>query len=87
MRTVIFASRALGDYKNWATGDKKTFKKIIKLIKDIDIHPFTGIGKPEPLKHELAGYWSRRINRKDRLVYKITEQNKILIISCKEHYM
>ncbi len=86
MRPVVFASRAQKDYDKWAKSDKKTFEKINGLISDVDTHPFTGLGKPEPLKHELAGYWSRRINSKDRLVYQISPQNEIVIISCKGHY-
>ncbi|BAG01605.1 MULTISPECIES: Txe/YoeB family addiction module toxin [Microcystis] len=59
--------------------------KIVDLIDDILCHPFSGIGKPEPLKYQLKGYWSRRINDEHRLVYKITE-TEIIIISCKFHY-
>jgi len=86
MRAVVFASRARKDFDEWAARDKQTFSKIIQLITAIDIQPFWGVGKPEPLKHELRGYWSRRINQKDRLVYTITAKNEILIISCKGHY-
>jgi toxin YoeB len=56
------------------------------LIQDIDTHPYTGIGKPEPLKYELAGFWSRRINYSDRIVYQISSKNEIIVISCKGHY-
>ncbi len=81
MRNVIFASQAEKDFQSWATKDKKTLKKILSLISDIDRNPFSGLGKPEPLKHELATFWSRRINNKDRLVYRISADNEIIIIS------
>ncbi|MBI2968696.1 MAG: Txe/YoeB family addiction module toxin [Bacteroidetes bacterium] len=86
MRPVIFASQAKADYENRAKKDKKTHQKIILLIRDIDRSPFTGIGKPEPLKYQLAGFWSRRINNKDRLVYQISPGDEIVIASCKGHY-
>jgi toxin YoeB len=65
--------------------DKKVFKKILELIKDIQREPFSGIGKPERLKYELQGYWSRRITNEHRLVYKI-EEDLLIILSCKYHY-
>jgi toxin YoeB len=71
---------------NWESGeDKKVFKKILELIKDIQREPFSGIGKPEPLKYEFQGYWSRRITNEHRLVYKI-EEDLLIILSCKYHY-
>lgn len=82
---IVFSAESFTDYQKWATEDKKFFKKINELIKDILRSPFSGIGKPEPLKHELSGYWSRRINDEHRLVYKVTETS-ILIASCKYHY-
>ncbi len=85
MKRVIFESGAFDDFTNWATEDKKLYKKIIRLIKDIQRSPFTGLGKPEPLRHELKGYWSRRINIEHRLVYKVTDE-AIIIIGCKYHY-
>jgi toxin YoeB len=69
----------------WGKEDKKVFKKILELIKDIQREPFSGIGKPEPLKYELQGYWSRRITDEHRLVYKI-EEDLLIILSCKYHY-
>lgn len=72
MRALVFTSEAKSDFENWKKKDKKTFRKITQLILDIDRSPFQGIGKPEPLKHDLAGFWSRRINSKDRLVYQIS---------------
>ena len=66
-------------------GDNKTIRKVIKLIKDIKRNGYTGIGKPEPLRGDFSGYWSRRINSKDRIVYKI-EGDDIIIVQCGTHY-
>ena len=85
MKQVAFEEKAFEDFTNWATQDKKLYTKIIALIKDIKRSPFLGLGKPEPLKHELSGYWSRRINDEHRLVYKVTDI-MIIIASCKYHY-
>ena len=85
MKQVIFESSAFNDFTNWATENKKLYARIVRLIKDIIRSPFTGLGKPEPLRHELKGYWSRRIDIEHRLVYKVTDE-AILIISCKYHY-
>ncbi len=73
------------DFCYWQTQDKKTLNKIIKIIKDIDRNGYTGIGKPEPLKGDLSGYWSRRIDTKNRIVYKI-ENGKMKIVQCGSHY-
>ena len=73
------------DYTFWQTEDKKTLKKINNLLKDIDRNGNEGVGKPEPLTDTLSGYWSRRINEKDRLVYCIDENN-IYILVCRYHY-
>ena len=86
MRAVLFASVAQKDFEKWAQSNTRIFIKINELINDIDQHPYSGLGKPEPLKHELAGFWSRRITAKDRLVYQISPKNEIIIISCKGHY-
>ncbi|MCT7543918.1 Txe/YoeB family addiction module toxin [Aliarcobacter cryaerophilus] len=85
MKQVAFEEKAFEDFTNWASQDKKLYTKIIALIKDIKRTPFLGLGKPEPLKHELSGYWSRRINDEHRLVYKVTD-TMIIIASCKYHY-
>ena len=82
---IVFSEESFTDYQTWAQADKKLFKKINEIIKDIIRSPFSGIGKPEPLRHELSGYWSRRINEEHRLVYKVSETS-ILIASCKYHY-
>ncbi len=85
MRQVIFESSAFNDFTSWATDNKKLYAKIVRLIKDIQRSPFTGLGKPEPLRYELKGYWSRRIDVEHRLVYKVTNE-AVIIISCKYHY-
>ena len=85
MKKVAFEPDAFEQLGQWAIEDKKIFKKILELIKDIQREPFSGIGKPEPLKYELQGYWSRRITEEHRLVYKI-EEDLLIILSCKYHY-
>ena len=82
---ISFSESAFADYQNWAEENKKLFKKINDLLKDIIREPFLGLGKPEPLKHELSGYWSRRINDEHRLVYKVTDTT-VFVASCKSHY-
>ena len=82
---TIFTEEAWEDYEYWINTDKKIVRKINTIIKDIKRSPFSGIGKPEPLRYELQGYWSRRINLEHRLVYKI-ENDDILILSCRFHY-
>lgn len=82
---IIWSSHAWDEYVDWQATDKKTVRQINKLIKEIMRHPFEGSGKPEALKHGLSGYWSRRINLKDRLVYKVND-DAILIAQCKYHY-
>ena len=82
---MTFSKNAWEDYLSWQTDDKKILRKINELIKDIQRTPFTGKGKPEALKYDLSGYWSRRIDREHRLVYQV-EDNEILIYSCRYHY-
>ena len=82
---ITFSKNAWDDYLSWQNEDKKMLKKINELIKDIQRTPFTGIGKPEPLKFDLTGYWSRRIDREHRLVYQVVNKD-ILIYSCRYHY-
>lgn len=81
----IWFDEAWDDYISWQQKDKKTLNKINSLIKDIERNNYCGLGKPEPLKHELQGYWSRRIDSVNRIVYKV-EDNILYIISCKGHY-
>ena len=82
---ISFEPSAFDDFNQWAMVDKKCYKRIISLIKDISRNPFQGLGKPEALKYELQGYWSRRIDDEHRLVYKI-ENDRLIIVSCKYHY-
>ncbi len=84
-RKIVLTNTALEDLVFWSKNDAKTIRKIFNLIADAQRNPFDGIGKPEALKHKLAGCWSRRIDDKNRLVYKVTE-NEIQIISCRYHY-
>jgi len=84
-RIFQFEGRALSEFHEWASVHKPTFDKIHKLLEEIRRTPFTGTGKPEPLKHEFKGYWSRRIDHEHRLIYKVTEE-AIIIISFKGHY-
>lgn len=87
---VIFSPKAINDLAYWKkSGNKIIQKKINQLIIAIQENPFTGIGKPEPLKYELSGSWSRRINEEHRIIYEITEENLIVILeiqSLKGHY-
>ncbi len=82
---LTFAPKAWESYLYWQKTDKAIVKRINALIKDIQRTPFEGIGKPEPLKHALSGFWSRRINDEHRIVYKVTEDN-ILIAQLRYHY-
>ena len=85
MRNVAFTKDAFSEYNQWFITDIKLVARIQELIRDIDRDPFKGFGKPEPLKGNWAGYWSRRINQEHRLVYKVSE-TQILIVKCKGHY-
>jgi toxin YoeB len=82
---ITFSTNAWDDYVSWQGEDKRMLKKINDLIKDIKSNPFDGIGKPEPLKFDLSGYWSRRIDREHRLIYKVVDDD-LLIYSCRYHY-
>tara|TARA_R110002096_G_scaffold365345_2_gene558713 strand:- start:12358 stop:12615 length:258 start_codon:yes stop_codon:yes gene_type:complete len=82
---LIWSENAWDDYLYWQENDKKTVKRINNLIKDIKRTPYSGLGKPEPLKHNWTGYWSRRISQSDRLIYKYTDES-ILIAQARFHY-
>lgn len=82
---ISFRDRAWTDYLYWPQTDKAKLKRINQLIRDIQRDPFNGIGKPEPLKHELTGLWSRRIDDEHRLVYAVEGEN-IIIVQCRYHY-
>ena len=81
----IWFDKAWDDYIYWQTQDKKKLKRINQLIRDTERDPFNGIGKPEPLKGELSGFWSRRIDDVNRLVYRVND-DILEILSCKGHY-
>ena len=84
-RLLSWTGEAWADYLYWQTQDKKTLKRINKLINDVKRSPFEGIGKPEALKENLSGFWSRRIDDTNRLIYAVDNQT-ITIISCRYHY-
>jgi len=81
----IWDESAWEDYLYWQTHDKKTLRKVNELLRDIDRDPFSGKGKPEPLRHDWQGYWSRRINEADRIIYRI-QDGKLEIAACRSHY-
>lgn len=81
----VFVEESWEDYLYWQKTDKRKVKKINDLLKDISRTPFEGLGKPEPLKHKYAGFWSRRIDGEHRLIYRIDE-NQIQIAKCRHHY-
>jgi toxin YoeB len=81
----IFVDESWEDYLYWQKTDKVKLKKINDIIKDIARNPFSGIGKPEPLKHKYSGFWSRRIDNEHRIIYKV-ENDKIYIVKCRFHY-
>lgn len=85
MSKIIFTDRAFNEYVAWQSLDKKILKKINTLLKDIDRTPYTGIGKPEGLKGSLCGYWSRRIDDVNRLVYRVVD-GATEVYQCKGHY-
>lgn len=85
MMRITFSKNSWDEYTSWQVEDKQMLRKINELINDIQRHPFEGIGKPEPLKYDLAGFWSRRIDREHRLVYQVID-NELLIYSCRYHY-
>ncbi|MES1933632.1 YoeB toxin protein [Salinisphaera shabanensis T35B1] len=82
---IVFSENAWADYLYWQQTDKKILRRINKLIKEIQREPFNGVGKPEPLKHGLAGYWSRRINEEHRIVYRVAD-GALLIAQLRYHY-
>lgn len=87
---IVFTKNAWDDFEYWIENDAELVKKIKELLKSIRQNPFTGIGKPEPLKYDLKGYWSRRISSEHRLVYKISGvkgvDQKCFILQCRFHY-
>jgi toxin YoeB len=85
MKNIEFVPQAFKEYQNWIETDRKTALRIGDLIKDILRHPFEGMGKPEALKYQFKGCWSRRIDHEHRLIYMVTE-TAIVIIACNSHY-
>jgi len=85
MMIKIWSDRAWEDYLYWQEQDKKVLRRINQLLKDIDRNSFAGIGKPEPLRHDRQGYWSRRIDETHRLIYRI-EKGRLEIAQCRAHY-
>ncbi|MBK7807313.1 MAG: Txe/YoeB family addiction module toxin [Saprospiraceae bacterium] len=83
---ISFDPDSFEDFCQWPVYNKLVFKRLVQIIRDIKRDPFIGIGKPEPLKGNLQGYWSRRITEEHRLVYKV-KSDEIFIISCKGHYI
>jgi len=83
--SYVWSDEAWQDYVEWQQQDAKMLAKINELVKDIRRNPYRGLGKPEPLKHGLKGYWSRRISQEHRLVYKV-ESSDVYIVSCRYHY-
>ena len=84
-RELVFSDEAWEDYLYWQNTDRSMLRRIHQLIKDIQRSPYEGIGKPEPLKHQLAGWWSRRIDSEHRFLYRVTEQS-IEISNLRHHY-
>lgn len=82
---IIFSKNAWEDYLSWQSSNKRMLKKINSLIKDIQRSPYEGIGKPEPLKFDLAGFWSGRIDQEHRLIYQV-DGSDVLIYACRYHY-
>ena len=83
---VVLLKKAKKDHDYWQqTGNVKIMKRITELLKDIEQHPFTGLGKPEPLKGNLSGWWSRRIDETNRIVYRVKD-DALVIAACKNHY-
>lgn len=85
MRNLEFDPSAFEDLAWWIEKDRAQALRIIRLVREIQRDPYSGLGKPEPLRHELSGCWSRRINQEDRLVYQVQE-DKIRILACRFHY-
>ncbi|MBR19167.1 MAG: Txe/YoeB family addiction module toxin [Euryarchaeota archaeon] len=82
---IIFSEQAWEDYQFWVVNDRKTLKRINQLIRDTARDPFRGVGKPEPLRHLLKSYWSRRINEEHRMVYCVKE-NQLMLAQLRYHY-
>jgi toxin YoeB len=82
---IVFADRGWEDFTYWVENDRKMAARIVRLIKDIEREPFEGLGKPEPLRHDLTGFWSRRITDEQRLIYAV-DKERVLIAQARYHY-
>jgi toxin YoeB len=82
---IVFADRGWEDFTYWVENDRKIAARIVRLIKDIEREPFDGLGKPEPLRHDLTGFWSRRITDEHRLVYSV-DKERVLVAQARYHY-
>ncbi len=82
---IVFADRGWEDFTYWIENDRKIAARIVRLIKDIEREPFEGLGKPEPLRHDLTGFWSRRITEEHRLVYAVDKET-VMIAQARYHY-
>jgi toxin YoeB len=85
VKKIAFEKSALEDFTAWATTDKRIYQRIVALVFDILREPFSGLGKPEPLRHQMQGYWSRRIDSEHRLIYRV-DPDAVTIVACKYHY-
>jgi len=85
MTNIVFSTLAWEEYQYWVKNDKKKLERLNKLIKDVLRNPFEGMGKPEPLRLNLLGYWSRRIDEEHRLIYEYNS-NGLFVVSCRYHY-
>ena len=85
MRNVVFSAKAFEQYRYWQENDQKTLRKLNQLLQECQRTPFVGTGKPEPLKGDLAGLWSRRITQEHRLLYEVGANN-VFVTSCRYHY-
>lgn len=86
MSRIIFETKAMDDMNKWAVENPKILKRIVELLNNMRNEPFTGLGKPEPLKHQYRGYWSRRITDEHRLIYKVDPEKNIIVYSLINHY-
>ena len=84
-KLISLEPAALNQMAEWGKTNPKTLNKIFKLLEETMRNPFSGLGKPQPLKHDFRGYWSIRIDQEHRFIYKV-EETKIIIVSCKDHY-
>lgn len=84
--TLYFSKEAWEDYLYWKENDKKMLKRANLLIKDALRNPFQGLGKPEPLRNDLSGFWSRRISQEHQLIYKVSDEGNLYILKCRYHY-